>query len=64
MQIQSTRFGTIEYGDEDTIIVRDGLLGFPNCTQFLVINHKEGSAFRWLQSLEEPDVALYGLDID
>ena len=62
MQIQSTRFGTIEYGDEDTLIVPEGLLGFPNCTQFLVLNHKEGSAFRWLQSVEEPDIAFLAID--
>ncbi len=62
MQIQTTRFGTIEYGDEDTLIVRDGLLGFPNCAHFLVLNHKEGSAFRWLQSVEDPDVAFLAID--
>jgi hypothetical protein len=44
--IRSTRFGEIHFTTEDVVTIIDGLLGFPHCTQYLILAHKEGSAFR------------------
>lgn len=54
----TTRFGDIDYEPNDPISFAKGLLGFPNLKRFLVVEHKPGSAFRWLQSLDEPSVAF------
>ncbi|MCU0315181.1 MAG: flagellar assembly protein FliW [Fimbriimonadaceae bacterium] len=58
----TTRFGTIECTDEDIVTFKDGLLGFPQLRQYVLIQHKEGSPFRWMQSLEEGGVAFLVID--
>lgn len=58
MIIEHTRFGMIEYTAEDVISFVEGLIGFQHCKQFLLINAKPDSAFRWLQSLDEPGLAF------
>ena len=60
--LQSTRFGAIEYSPEDVVTIQDGLLGFPGREAYLVLTHKEGSPFRWLQSIDEPALAFLVVD--
>lgn len=62
MQVPTTRFGTIECTETDVVTMPDGLFGFPLCTRFLILNHRDGSSFRWLQSLDEPDIAFLAID--
>jgi len=62
MKIQGTRFATIEYEADDIIALPDGLVGFPRSRRFLIVNNKEGSPFRWLQSIEEPHLAFLVTD--
>ncbi len=59
---KTARFGAIEYRPEDVLNFAGGLLGFPACDRFVLIEHKEGSPFRWLQSLDEPSVAFLVVD--
>jgi flagellar assembly factor FliW len=56
--ITTTRFGTLEVEEDLIITLPEGLIGFETCTQFVVVRHDENSAFRWLQSLDEPGMAL------
>ncbi|HRI44123.1 MAG TPA: flagellar assembly protein FliW [Fimbriimonadaceae bacterium] len=58
----STRFGEVAYTDADIVTLEGGLLGFPASTSYLILAHKEGSPFRWLQSLEEPGLAFLVVD--
>ncbi|MCE9558316.1 MAG: flagellar assembly protein FliW [Armatimonadetes bacterium] len=58
----TTRFGEIEYATDDVLTVRDGLLGFSGHQKYALIEHKEGSPFRWLQCLEEPALAFLIVD--
>lgn len=53
-----TRFGTLDYNEEDIVTLSDGLVGFPAHTRFLLLEHKPGSPFRWLQSIDEAGVAF------
>ncbi len=39
-----------------------GLPGFPEAQTFVLIDHKPGSPFRWLQAFERPDLAFIVLD--
>lgn len=59
---KTARFGTIEYIEEDVVTMHGGLVGFPSLISFVLIQHKEGSPFRWLQSLEEGEVAFLVVD--
>jgi flagellar assembly factor FliW len=58
MELQGTRFGTLSFEEQDIIELADGLLGFPLSRRFLLFPYGEGSAFFWLQSVDEPDIAF------
>ena len=62
MILTGTRFGDIEYTDEDIVHFSDGLIGFPNSHRYVVLSVKENSPFRWLQSLDEPALAFLCAD--
>ncbi len=40
-----------------------GLPGFPDATGFVLIEHRPGSRFRWLQAIAAPDVAFVVIDV-
>ncbi|GMV89047.1 MAG: hypothetical protein AMXMBFR81_19780 [Chthonomonas sp.] len=58
----STRFGLVEYNEEDILTFPQGLMGLPAMKRFLILEHKPGSPFRWLQSLDEPSMSLLVCD--
>ncbi|MCL2002601.1 MAG: flagellar assembly protein FliW [Oscillospiraceae bacterium] len=58
MNINTVRFGEIEIAEEKILHFEGGLPGFDNCFRFTIISSEETEPFLWLQSLEEPDVAL------
>ncbi len=56
-KIQS-RFGEIEYDPENTLQFPEGLIGFEDLRNFVVMpNEKEGPLF-WIQSVDDPQVAF------
>jgi flagellar assembly factor FliW len=57
MQIQSTRFGTIDIADDAVIEFTDGIIGLPG-TRYALVAQQEGSSFYWLHSVDDPSVAL------
>ncbi len=58
MKIESQRFGSIECSEEDAITFPAGIIGFPDDTRFILIQHKASSAIGWLQSTTSPHVSL------
>jgi flagellar assembly factor FliW len=56
--IKTTRFGEIEADESMVIHFRDGLLGFHDKKDFIILEHKPGSPFLWLQSMDTPDLAF------
>jgi len=58
MQINGTRFGSFEYEAADIVRIPKGLIGFPEAQNFVVVNHKPESAFRWLQCIEDASLAF------
>ncbi|MBL8086885.1 MAG: flagellar assembly protein FliW [Chthonomonas sp.] len=61
-QASTTRFGVIEVSSGDVVSMPEGILGFPDSHRYVVIEHKPGSPFRWLQSLDEAAVAFLVVD--
>ncbi|RLB68937.1 MAG: flagellar assembly protein FliW [Deltaproteobacteria bacterium] len=56
-KIQS-RFGEIEYDPDNTLQFPEGLIGFEDLRNFIVMpNEKEGPLF-WIQSVDDPQVAF------
>ncbi|MBS0168865.1 MAG: flagellar assembly protein FliW [Nitrospira sp.] len=62
MKCQSTRFGTFEVKDETLLVFPSGILGFPDWTQYVMLDHDTDAPFKWLQCLEEPQLAFVILD--
>lgn len=58
MKTIQTRFGEVEYDPAQAIEFPNGLLGFENLHQFIVMpKRKEGPLF-WIQSVEDPEIAF------
>ena len=58
MSYKTGRFGTVEYTPVDVVTFPDGLIGFNDHREFLILRHSPTSEFRWLQSLIDPDLAF------
>ncbi|MEK7273277.1 MAG: flagellar assembly protein FliW [Nitrospirota bacterium] len=39
-----------------------GILGFPDCRRYVMLDHDTDAPFKWLQSLDEPGLAFVILD--
>jgi flagellar assembly factor FliW len=57
-RFMTTRFGEIEVDADLILRFPEGLIGFENCQQYVVVRHDDTSSFRWLQSLEMAAVAF------
>ncbi len=62
MKINTERFGELEVEEKDLLHLKNGLIGFPDCTRVLLLNHTPESPFRWLQSADEPGLAFVVID--
>src|SRR2546430_329252 len=57
LTVESTRFGTLEIADAEPIRFPAGLIGLGG-RDFVLVDHDADSAFSWLQSTEDPALAL------
>ena len=58
MKTIQSRFGEIEYDPAATLLFPEGLIGFKELREFIVMpNEKDGPLF-WIQSVEDPQVAF------
>lgn len=69
MKITTTRFGEVEIDENMCFQMVNPILGYDAEDNYVLIEHKEGSKFRWLQSVKTPDLAfavtiagLFGID--
>ncbi|MCC6966738.1 MAG: flagellar assembly protein FliW [Nitrospira sp.] len=62
MKCQSTRFGTFEVNDDTLLVFPSGILGFPDWTTYVMLDHDTDAPFKWLQCVEEPQLAFVILD--
>jgi flagellar assembly factor FliW len=56
--IKTGRFGQLTVGDDETILIPQGILGFPEYRKFCLIDPGDETLILWLQSLENPDIAF------
>lgn len=62
MQIETTRFGSVEVDERRLIEFPSGLLGFAQARRFALLQPDERGVFFWLQSVENPDLAFVVTD--
>jgi flagellar assembly factor FliW len=58
MKIKTTRFGDVEVDESNVITVPEGIIGFENYTRFVILDFMKDSQLRWLQSLNDQEVAF------
>lgn len=62
MEVQTTRFGTVEIAEDRALTFPKGLLGFGQYTKYCLLQPTEDACFYWLQCLEEPSLAFVVTD--
>ena len=65
MRINTRVFGEIDIEDTKIICFPNGIVGFPELTDFALIHDsekEESIAVRWLQSMQEPNFAMPVMD--
>lgn len=63
MQINTKNFGIIEYNPDDVIYFEEGIPGFENLHNFLIItDNEEDMPFKWLQAIDNTDIAFVVID--
>lgn len=62
MKITTSRFGELEIDASRIITFSEGILGFPNDRRYVLLEREANSPFRWLQSLDNGDLAFVLVD--
>jgi flagellar assembly factor FliW len=63
-KMMTKHFGEITYDPERLITFEDGIPGFPNSKQYMLMSETEDEdMFFWLQSIDEGDVAFTLMDV-
>ena len=62
MQVQTTRFGTVEVDNSRIFEFSNGLLGFSSYTQYALLQPDDDGLFFWLQSTEASELAFVVTD--
>ncbi|MFK7960264.1 MAG: flagellar assembly protein FliW [Phycisphaerales bacterium] len=62
MNVQTTRFGTVEVDAERVMTFESGLLGFPSLTRYVLLQPDDDAVFFWLQSVDEAGLAFVVTD--
>jgi len=58
LEIQTARFGTINFDEDSVISFPRGILGFSDYKKFILLPRKDDSPFFWLQSVEDEYLAF------
>jgi flagellar assembly factor FliW len=62
MNVASTRFGTFDVPRESLLTFPSGLLGFPEWTSYVILDHDTDAPFKWLHCTEEASLAFVVID--
>jgi flagellar assembly factor FliW len=58
MRIKNSQFGEIEFDDEMILTFPSGIIGFEELKKFIIVEDEECKPFRWLISIEEPEIGF------
>jgi len=61
-QLETKRWGMLQYREEDVITFPFGLLGFEHLHQWALFVAQDHPPFQWMVSIEDPDVAFVVVD--
>ncbi len=58
LRVQSRRFGSFEIPSLSVLHVPQGLVGLPDLRRYVILDHRPGSPFKWLLSIDDPELAF------
>ena len=58
MNLETSRFGTLEVDPGRILLLPDGLVGMPSDRHWVLLRESSTEAVGWLQSLTDPELAL------
>lgn len=58
LDLETEKFGKITVEKENVVDFEDGIVGFEDLKQFVIVNIEECRPFEWLISIENPTVAF------
>ena len=58
MRINTTKFGEIEVGEDTIFTFVEPIIGYEHLKQYVLVEHNVNSMFKWLQAIEDPDLAF------
>ena len=62
MNVASTRFGILNVPAEALLTFPSGVLGFPDWTRYVMLDHDTDAPFKWLHCAEEASLAFVIID--
>ncbi len=62
MKFVTTRFGEIDFKENEVLNFPKGILGFSQLTRYMILDRKDFAPFKWIQSIEDSNVAFVILD--
>ncbi len=62
MNVASTRFGVMNVPAEALLTFPSGVLGFPEWTRYVMLDHDTEAPFKWLHCAEEASLAFVVID--
>lgn len=63
MKWNNIQFGELEFEEKHVLNFPYGLIGFEENKKFLVVNDEESEPFRWLVSLDDPELSFPLIDV-
>ena len=63
MQLKTKHFGEVSYDDESVILFEEGLPGFGDAKNFILLADNPDDLFHWLQSTEDEELAFVLMDV-
>lgn len=57
-KVKTSRFGEIEINEADIVVLPNGLIGFPELKEYILLDHDKNSPFKWLQSIDDGGIAF------
>lgn len=62
MELNTSRFGTIQFEENDIIQFPEGIIGFTQYKRYLMYERPQELPFMWLQCIDDPSLAFVIVD--
>lgn len=58
LHLHSKRFGDLDVPTASVFEFPEGLVGFPGTKRFVLLDHRPGSTFKWMLSVDDPELGF------